>query len=80
VIQRLRPLRTQPFPSGSARVAIAAGDRSEDAAGSEVAKAPTVSPRMSGVSHRSFCSGLPWLMALPARMQCTSKIAAMLFE
>jgi hypothetical protein len=80
VIQRLRPLSTQPLPSGSAWVATAAGDRSDDAAGSDVAKAPTVSPRTRGASHRSFCSGLPWLTALPARMQCTSKIAAMLFE
>src|SRR4051794_23936718 len=80
VIHRFRPVSTHPSPSHSARVATAFGDKSEDAPGSEVANAPTISPLTRGLSHRSRCSGDPWLTALPARMQWTSKIAAALLE
>ena len=51
------PSRTISPPSRTARVRIPC--RSEPAEGSDIAIAPTSSPRAIGGSHRRFCSSVP---------------------
>ena len=79
-IQRFRPLRIQVSPRSTATVRTACGLRSDEASGSVVANAPTVDPFTRGCSQRCCWCGVPWVRALPARMQCTSKTAAILLE
>nr|WP_241248672.1 hypothetical protein [Nocardioides sp. KC13] len=79
-IQRLRPLSTQVSPCLTATVCTACGLRSEEASGSVVAKAPTRLPSATCRSHRCCWGSVPWVSTLPARMQWTSKTAAMLLE
>jgi hypothetical protein len=57
VIQFLVPFRTQPSAVFSAVVFCAAA--SEPASGSDSAKQPSSLPCASGVSHSSFCAGVP---------------------
>ena len=69
-IQRFAPLRTQPSPSRTARVAMLAG--SLPAVGSVSPKQPISSPAAMPGSHRCFCSSEPNLtIALIASEPCT---------
>src|SRR4051812_20913287 len=63
-MNHLRPLMTQPSPSGSALVAIfVASD--EATSGSVIAKHDRIRPSSSGFSHSSFCSSVAKLERMP---------------
>ena len=57
VMNCFTPFSTQPLPRRSARVLRF--EASDPACGSVRQKAPSTSPRASGFSQRSFCSGEP---------------------
>ncbi len=58
VIHHLRPLMTYSSPSRTIEVAMLVASE-EATSGSVIAKDERISPASSGVSQRSFCSGVP---------------------
>ncbi len=66
VMNVFEPLSTNSSPSRTAEARMPP-NASEPLSGSVIAHAPTLSRVSSGSAQRSRCSGVPFLIALPAR-------------